>query len=439
MHSVGMVARLRRPGFVRSALVLAGGAAGAQAINAAVSPILTRLYGPVEIGQLGLFLAFVQVLTIVTSLRYEQAVVLPEEEGVAARLAVLALGLVPVMSVLAALILAGMIVADVGGYGSLPILAAPLAGLGLAGFGTLTVLRYWLIRSHAYRAISEVQIVQSVGRAVGQVGLGLAGGGVLGLLVGDVIGRVLGLGAILRTAGRAAVAARRAAGASTAAVARAYWRFPVLGAPSSLINATAAALPVPLVAASYDLTTAGFLALVQRVLGLPLTVIGASVGDAMLARIAEHARSDPAAALRLFRRLAFGLFLVGVPLAVALALVGPWAFGLIFGEPWRPAGTVAALMAPWLVAALVVSPVSRVAFVYQGQGVKLVYDLLSLGAVVGSIVGGAAAGLDVFEAIGLLAVLQAVAYAVYLVVLDRLVRRGMAAGRPIVRPDVVGR
>lgn len=434
-----MVARLRRPGFVRSALVLAGGAAGAQAINAAVSPVLTRLYGPVEIGQLGLFLAFVQVLTIVTSLRYEQAVVLPEEEGVAARLAVLALALVPVMSLVAALLLGGLILGDVGGYGSLPILAAPLAGIGLAGFGALTVLRYWLIRSHAYRAISEVQIVQSVGRAVGQVGFGLAGGGVLGLLIGDVIGRVLGLGTILRSAGRAAVAARHAGTISTGAVARAYWRFPVLGAPSSLLNAAAAALPVPLVAASYDLTTAGFLALVQRVLGLPLSVIGASVGDAMLARIAEHARADPAAALPLFRRLAFGLFLAGIPMAIGLVLLGPWAFGLLFGDVWRPAGSVAALMAPWLVAALVVSPVSRVAFVYQGQGVKLVYDVLSLGAVIGSIVGGAAAGLDAFEAIGLLAILQAAAYAVYLVVLDRLVRRGVAAGGALDRLDGAGR
>lgn len=434
-----MVARLRRPGFVQSAGILAGGAAGAQLINAAVSPFLTRLYGPVEIGLLGLFLAFVQVATIVTSLRYEQAIVLPAEPGVAARLALLAAVLVPLISVLAASVLAVLIAFGVGGYGSLPLVAAPLAGLGLAGFGLVTVLRYWLIRSHAYRAISQVQIVQSLGRAASQVALGLIGAGVLGLLVGDVVGRIVGLGSIVRSAGRGVIGARHAAGPTTRAIARAYWRFPVLGAPSSLINAAAAALPVPLVAAMYDLPTAGYLALVQRVLGLPLSVIGASVGDALLARVAEHARSDPAAALPLFRRLVLALFAVGLPMALSLALLGPWAFEVIFGEPWRSAGTVAALMGPWLVAALVVSPVSRVVFVYQGQGVKLIYDVLSLAAAVGSIVGGRAAGLDAFEAIGLLAILQALAYAVYLVVLDRLVRRGAAAGLAIDRGTRVGR
>lgn len=421
-----MVARLRGPGFARSVLVLAGGAAGAQLINTLVAPFLTRLYSPTQIGQLGLFLAFVQVAIIALSLRYEQAIVLPASDAVAARLAALALALVPVTSLVAAAILAGLIALGIGGYGTLPMVAAPLAAIGLAGFGVVGVLRYWLIRHGVYRAVSQVQIVQSVVRAASQVGFGLLGGGVIGLLVSDVLGRVVGLGSVVRTAWGTLAAARATAKVGTQAVAREFWRFPVFGAPSSLLNAAAAALPVPLLAGVYGLPIAGQFALVQRVLGLPLNVIGTSVGDAMLGRMSEQARSDPAAALPLFRRLAFVLAGVGVPGALVLALVGPDLFALVFGEPWRDAGTVAALMAPWLVAAMIVSPLSRVALVYQGQGQKLIYDLLSLGAVVGSILGGSAAGFDAFETIRLLAWLQALAYGVYLVVLYRMVVAGSA-------------
>ncbi|MFP5343040.1 MAG: lipopolysaccharide biosynthesis protein [Candidatus Limnocylindria bacterium] len=404
-----------------------------------MSPFLTRLYSPVEIGQLGLFLAFVQVATVATSLRYEQAVVIPARTADAARLVGLAIGLVPMVSLISAALLAALILLDVGGYGTLPLVAAPLAGLGLAGFGILTVLRYWLIRSDAYRMISQVQVVQSAGRAIAQVGFGLLSGGVLGLLVGDILGRLLGLSGAIRSAGAAAMAARRLPGLSTAAMARAYWRFPALGVPSSLLNAAAASLPVPLVAASYDLTMAGYLALVQRVLGLPLSVIGASVGDATLARVAEHARSDPRAALPLFRRLAIALFLVGLPIAIGLAVLGPWAFGIVFGPAWGTAGVVAAHMAPWLVSALIVSPLSRVAVVYQAQRTKLVYDVLALAAVVVSIAGGAAAGLDALEAIRLLAVLQTAAYAVYLLVLYRVVSRHAAAPIPADHDETTGR
>ena len=421
-----MVARLRGPGFGRSVLVLAGGAAGAQLINTLVAPFLTRLYDPTEVGQLGLFLAFVQVAIIALSLRYEQAIVLPASDAMAARLATLALALVPIIALVAAATLAALIALGIGGYGTLPMVAAPLAAIGLAGFGVVGVLRYWLIRHGDFRAVSQVQIVQSIVRAASQVGFGLLGGSVLGLLVSDVLGRVIGLGTVVRTAWGSLAAARATETAPTRAVAREYWRFPVLGTPSSLLNAAAAALPVPLLAGAYGLPIAGQFALVQRVLGLPLNVIGTSVGDAMLGRMSEQARSDPAAALPLFRRLAFVLAGIGVPAALVLAIVGPDLFALVFGEPWRDAGTVAALMAPWLVAAMIVSPLSRVALVYQGQGQKLIYDLLSLGAVAASILGGAAAGLNAFEAIGLLAWLQAAAYGVYLVVLYRLVVAGSA-------------
>lgn len=421
-----MVARLRGPGFARSVLVLAGGAAGAQLINTLAAPLLTRLYDPAQVGQLGLFLAFVQVAIIALSLRYEQAIVLPASDAVAARLATLALALVPITSLMAAVILAALIALGVGGYGTLPMVAAPLAAIGLAGFGVIGVLRYWLIRHGDFRAVSQVQIVQSIVRAVSQVVFGLFGGGILGLLVSDVLGRVLGLGSVVRGAWQTLAPARELPAVGTRAVAREFWRFPALGAPSSLLNAAAASLPVPLLAGAYSLPIAGLFALVQRVLGLPLNVIGTSVGDAMLGRMSEQARSDPAAALPLFRRLALVLAGIGLPAAIVLAIVGPDLFAIVFGEPWRDAGTVAALMAPWLVAAMIVSPLSRVALVYQGQGQKLIYDLLSLGAVIGSILGGRAAGLDAFETIRVLAWLQALAYGVYLVVLYRLVVVGSA-------------
>jgi O-antigen/teichoic acid export membrane protein len=306
------------------------------------------------------------------------------------------------------------------------MVAVPLAAIGLAGYGVVGVLRYWLIRHGDYRAVSQVTIAQSIVRAASQVGFGLLGAGVFGLLVSDVLGRVLGLGTVVRGAWGTLAAARATATVGTGAVAREFWRFPVFGAPSSLLNAAAAALPVPLLAGVYGLPIAGQFALVQRVLGLPLSVIGTSVGDAMLGRMSEQARSDPAAALPLFRRLAFGLAGIGVPGALVLALIGPELFAVVFGEPWRDAGTVAALMAPWLVAAMIVSPLSRVALVYQAQGQKLIYDLLSLAAVAGSILGGAAAGFDAFESIRLLAWLQTAAYSVYLVVLYRLVVAGSA-------------
>ena len=433
-----MVARLHRRGFGRNVLVLAGGAAGAQAINAAASPLLTRFYSPFEIGQLGLFLSFMYVASVALSLRYEQALVVPKTIEDAATLAVLAIAIVPLTALFSTVVLFALGVLRLAGFETLPPIAWLAALLGLSAFGIFGVLRYWLIRLSQLRTVSEVQIAQSLGRAAGQVLFGIASLGVTGLLVSDTIGRGLGVLRMLRLAIPTIREGRSRSVRSITALAREYWRFPVLGVPSSLLNAVAFSLPVPLLAAGYTLQVAGYFALVQRVLGLPLTIIGASVSDALFARMSEHAQHDPAAALPLFRRTALALAAIGIPIALVVALFARPLFTTIFGQPWETAGLMAAIMSPWYLAALVVSPLSRVALVYQGQAGKLVYDVVSLVGVVASLVGGAALGFDALGAVSALAALQIVAYGVYFVVLYRLVTRaspgrsdpGATAGEP---------
>jgi O-antigen/teichoic acid export membrane protein len=430
-----MVASVPPRRFGRAVLVLAGGAAGAQLVNAAVSPILTRLYSPFEMGQLGLFLAFIYVASMTLSLRYDQAVAVAETDADAARVAVLAMRLVPFTAVAATAILFALGQLRLGGFETLPVVALPLMLLGLVLFGVFTVGRFWLIRRNEYRTISEVQVVQSLGRAGGQVALGIAGLGLGGLIVGDVAARGLGLARVLRTAMPAIAAARVGSSTASRSLARRFWRFAVLGVPSSLLNAFAFSLPVPLLAGMYGVPAAGFFALVQRVLGLPLTIVGASVGDALLARMSELAREDPGAALPFFRRTALALAAIGLPIAVVGILAAPPVFATVFGEEWRVAGEMAALMAPWYLAALIVSPLSRVALVFEGQGAKLVYDTVSLAAVIAVFASGAALGLDALEAIGLLSALEVLAYGLYFVILYRLVSRRTAAPRNRTSPD----
>lgn len=419
-----MVARLRRSRFTRSVAILAGGAAAAQIINAVVAPIVTRLFSPVEVGQLGIFLAFLQVAAIALSLRYEQGIVVPSSEAVAARVVVLSLAAIPVVSLLGAIALWGLMEMAWGGYGTLPSVAAPLGFLALLAAGIITVLRFWAIRLDRYRLASEVIVLQSAIRGLGQVLAGFVAAGVVGLLATDVAARAAGVVSLLRATMPTILRARREPAASLRETARTYWQFPVYGLPSALVNTAATAMAVPLVAAAYGLEAAGFLSLVQRVLGVPLAVIGGSVGDAFLARTSEYARATPGLALPFFRRTALALALLGLPVGVVLAVTGPELFAVVFGASWREAGAIAAAMAPWLVVTLVVSPLSRVAVVYRGQGQKLVYDGLLLGAIVGGVAWGSANAYDATRTIGLVAWLQVGASLVYLLLLYGLVRRG---------------
>lgn len=427
-----MVARLRRPGFVQNVLILAGGAAGAQLVNVAVAPVLTRLYAPTEIAQLGLFLAFVSVGAIVASLRYEQALVVAQSPADAARLGRLA-ALLAIPAAIVGMVTGYLLVTyAIAGFGELPLVVIPLVGIAIVAAGWFAILRYWLVRGHAYRVIAEVQLAQSVVRGGGQTVLGLLGFSVFGLIASDALGRLAGLFRMFRASRVALGEASAAPSSSMAALAREYWRFPALGVPSSLVNALAVVLPVPILAGTYGLVVAGYFVLVQRVLSLPLGVIGASVGDALFARVAEQARDAPDRVGSTFRRTGLMLVVIAVPVAAVLALVATPVFSVAFGAEWGEAGRMAGLLSPWLGAALVVSPLSRVVLVFQGQGSKLLYDLAALVAAAVGILVPWGLGMDWPDAMLSFAGMQVLAYAIYFVVLVRLVRR---AGADVRRPD----
>jgi hypothetical protein len=120
-----------------------------------------------------------------------------------------------------------------------------------------------------------------------------------------------------------------------------------------------------------------------------------------------------------------------------VAVLGGPLFGIVFGPTWRDAGVMAGLLAPWFLAALTVSPLARIVVVYQGQGSKLIYDVASVIAVFGGILGAFRAGLGWEAAILAFALLQTVAYAIYLGVLIRLIRRAVIAPDPQSAAEVV--
>src|SRR6185437_14546898 len=71
---------------LRNFSILSGGSAVAQGFSVAVAPLITRLYLPDTLGQLGLFTAFINVAVLVASLRYELAIVSARNDREAAQL-----------------------------------------------------------------------------------------------------------------------------------------------------------------------------------------------------------------------------------------------------------------------------------------------------------------------------------------------------------------
>ena len=88
----------RRSGISKNLITLLTGTTIAQAITFLISPVLSRLYTPHDFGVFGTFISVVSFITLIASLRYEVAIVLPKKEEVAINLLALSAILTTVIS-----------------------------------------------------------------------------------------------------------------------------------------------------------------------------------------------------------------------------------------------------------------------------------------------------------------------------------------------------
>jgi O-antigen/teichoic acid export membrane protein len=409
----------------RHVSVLVGGTVSAQAVTIIAAPLLTRLYSPHAFGLLGIFIALLMLLTVVMSLRYEQAIPLPEDDREAGALLLLSTGI--------AIVMAALISAPLIWFGdefarllNAPDLAAffylvPLGGLLAGGYN---ILQSWAVCTREFGALAATRLSQSLTCTAIQAGASMLGPGAL--LIGQAAGGGMGLGSL----GWRTVRPRLGLLASIrwpdiAAAARRYRRFPLWSSWAALFNTIGSQLPPLLFAALFDPVVAGMYSLANRVLSMPMLVLGKSVANVFLSGAAQAWREG-----RFGMRVAEvhgRLAQIGMPPALTLALAGPQLFAWVFGAEWRDAGVIAQWLSPWLYLVFVTSPLSAAFDVLGRQAAGLSFQLLLLGVRASAIAFGAWRG-DATLAIVLFAMGSGVCWSVQLL---WILRESGSSGRAI--------
>lgn len=365
-----------RSAFAKDVAIVGGGAAAGQAIVLVASPVLTRLYTPEEFGVLAVFASVIGILMSVSAARYEISIPIPKSDTASAAIAVLGLCLVACTTLLSA--------AGIFFFGDLFVSWTNTDALkpylwfvpiGLLGIGIYRVLNYWAVRRRAYTIVARTKISQNISRVVSQVGLGLFSAGPAGLIIGDVIGRIGGTSSLAVYAWKN----DRALFFGTSwrrmqAMARRFRSFPLLSGPSALFNKSALEVPALFFAGLFAPNVAGWFALAQRMIGVPVWLVAESIQQVFLGDAAEQVRNSPREVKRLYIRLS-GLLLIGsfVP-AVVLGLAGEWIFSFVFGGEWAVSGQYARWMVIAFVPQVVASPLSMTLNLLERQGVQLCWD-----------------------------------------------------------------
>ena len=140
--------------------------------------------------------------------------------------------------------------------------------------------------------------------------------------------------------------------------------------------------------------------------------------------LAQKVRADDfAAARRLFHTLLRKLSLFGLLPLAGVMILAPIFVPWVFGKPWAEAGIIMACIAPWLYAALVVSPLSGLISVLERQEYKFIYDISTLILIGLVYLAGRQWSLGLITVVMLLAIANIIGYAIYLLIFLRIISR----------------
>jgi O-antigen/teichoic acid export membrane protein len=367
-----------RPSFA-NVIRLAGGSAIGQALVLLSTPLITRIYSPTEMGVFGLFMVFVSFASVGVAFRYDLAIVVARNKFEADVLLITSIAIATPFVVLASAVLYGMIHFSVLGYAALPVWSVPVMLLTLLATGIFTSLRFWFVGRQRFGEIGLSLISQGAGRATIPILLGLVSAGWTGLLAGEVLGRMLGIARLAHGAWaevQKTLAVLRAKHSSQ--VLRYYWKYPAIFLPSSMIDALATSLPLPIISSLFGISAAGEYFLVYRLASAPAALISAGVADVFHAKLIDAARTNRPLVHLLMKDAIRKLLVTSFAIYLPIALASPFLFVFVFGQSWEQAGTLMAIQSLASITGLVVSPLSRALTISKYPEVKFVPDIVRL-------------------------------------------------------------
>ncbi|RYY34713.1 MAG: lipopolysaccharide biosynthesis protein, partial [Sphingomonadales bacterium] len=364
---------------------LVGGTVVAHAITLLTMPISTRLFTPHDFSALSVFSGLVGILAIVACLRFDAAILMPENDADAVNLLAIAIAAAVATSLLVALVLALL------PQSVLDLLKAPellpymwLLPVGVFITGLYLALQAWFVRKREFGRIARSRAGQAAAASGVQIGMGYAGIAPLGLILGYLInyagGVVMLLWGLLR-GDRALLGQVR--WPHMRAMFKEYDRFPRYSVWEGLANGFSNSAPIILIAAMATGPEAGYLALSLFALQAPMALLGNAIAQVYLSEAPKAHREGRLGAYT--SEVLVGLAVSGSGPMLFAAIAAPTLFGLIFGEAWTRSGVLVAWMAPWFFLQFISAPICNALHVLGRQRLMMNFHILGMVLRIGAV------------------------------------------------------
>lgn len=330
---------------IRSATLLISGTVGAQIISILLQPFIRRYFTPEVFGTFIVYQGLVSILLVLTSLRYDDAVVLPRRDKEAANVATLALIFNLVISSLIFtifIIFGNRLMQFLNLPATFPATILYFIPLSVFLYNTFLIFNNWLIRKKRYRSITGNKLIRRASEGFFQVTFALTGQS-KGLIYSDIIGQAANVTSTVFHSVKNGYNTGEVTLGKIRYVLKKYSDFPKYNLLPAIMSACSVYLPTLYITRFFSTDFTGYFEGSKFVLSVPAALIAASFSNVLIPVIAEKYQKK----VSLFNDMTSILYLtiaIIVAETVLITFFGTELFTFIFGDKWVVSGQISKIL-----------------------------------------------------------------------------------------------
>jgi O-antigen/teichoic acid export membrane protein len=355
--------------FSRNFIALFSGTTISQIIPFIVAPIISRLYSPADFGFYSFFISIVGLLSIIVTLKYEMAIILPSNTKIADQLLQTSI----LLSVFASsLILAITILGYFIFHYELIFLTLPFAVFLLS---IVNIYDRFYNRAKQYKKMSYQRIAKSsmesgynlLGYIKTFKSYNLIYGFILSYLVSFLFVWINEYKTIKKVFSKISSLRIRLT------LIR-YIDFPKYTLPHTFLNTLSTSIPILLIPIYYDQSVLGSYTFGLKYIQAPLALISAAIYNVIGQEFSENINNREALSLKFYYVLK-KLILFSILLFPCL-IFAESIFSFVFGNQWAVSGEFICILSLWIILNFIVSSFANIPIIFNQQKTALIIEII---------------------------------------------------------------
>ena len=364
--------------FVRNFLTLFTGSTLAQVILFAITPILSRLYSEELFGLYFVFTSIVMILKIITTLRFELAIVLPKDDKDAVNIIFLTQSINLIISLLFALFIFifhdffNSLLGDrnLGNY----LYLIPVSTFFTGFYETFN---YWNNRIKKYKNISYSKIIKTTATGGWNLAWGFSIFKSFGLIPGQIFGIIIsGIFLFAVSIKKISKLIKHVSINRIIYLIKKYKDIPRFNTLINFVVNISNEAPILLLTGYFGASTVGLYGMANRLIGTPADLVSRSVGQVFFQKASEIYNNE-GDIHKFLKKTYKNLLKIALLIFVPALIISPFLH-YILGAEWLHTGYYAMLIIPLIFLKFLNNPVSSIFTVLNQQKKLFIYYICIL-------------------------------------------------------------